>query len=502
MSRPLCAPTTPPTLTPLTVAVAALLLSSGAADAAPTAGGQTLTLRQSVERAVAGNVDLRREGIVLRTTQAGITTALGNFDFVLSADGTFARKVSPPFGANFNIVAQEGAQFDLSLSRNLETGGQLSLAASGGYTDNVGISSYYSGSLLLNFTQPLLRGFGSEVAEANLRKARITRDQELWNRQAHAANVLRDTIIAYWELAYQSADLDIRRSAVALAEQQLRTTEEQIKVGRMGELQAAAVRRAIADDQADVETSEQKLVGRELDLLRLFGTPVSRGFGPTSLRTADAAMTQPHDVDADAETARALEASPALKTLRQGVALSDVDVAVAASSLRPQLDFQATIGRLGRNQDRTEAFNQLFRVDETVGSAGLVFSLPVQNRAARGTEDAARAAGDSARLTAEDLELSIRDGVSRLASQIRSASKRIDLGAASVKYAQQNLEAEQARFQVGQSTNNDVLMRQQELKQAQINAVRAAVDLLEADVTLGALTGDVLETYGVTLKGL
>ena len=184
------------------------------------------------------------------------------------------------------------------------------------------------------------------------------------------------------------------------------------------------------------------------------------------------------------------------------MALSDIDVAVAAASLRPQLDFAGSLGRIGRNTDPQESLRQLLRIDETVGSAGLVFSLPLQNRAARGASDAARAAGDNARLSAFDLELAIRDGVARLSAQIRSASHRIELARASVGFAQQNLEAERARFQVGQSTNNDILLRQQELKQAQISGVRAAVDLQEADVALAALTGDILETYGLVLRGM
>jgi outer membrane protein TolC len=508
MSRPRSAP--------LLITLAALWLSSGAAAADDAAGPAppAISLREAIARAVQGNVDLRREGITLRTTEANITAALGQFDFVLGADGSFTRRNTPPVSPqDVQSGPTETLNTDLLLTRPLETGGQLQLVLSpdGIHTGSrfqcgvpVGVPftscNVYTPSVTLNFTQPLLRGFGTEVAEANLHKARISRDQELWNREARAANVLRDTIIAYWELAYQTTDLEIRRSAEALAEQQLRTTEEQIKVGRMGELQAAAVRRAIFDDKAEVETSQQQLMGRALDLLRLLGVPVPARF--TGLRAADVATPAPHDVDADGEATRALEASPALKALQKGIALSEVDVHTAVASLRPQLDLAASLGRVGRNVEVGESLRQLLRQENTVGSVGLVFSLPVQNRAARGAEEAAHAAQDNARLTAQDMELAIRDGAARLAAQIRSASHRIDDSKQSVKYAQQNLEAEQARFSVGQSTNNDVLMRQQELKQAQINGVRAAVDLLEADVTLGALTGDVLATYGVTLKGL
>ena len=79
-------------------------------------------------------------------------------------------------------------------------------------------------------------------------------------------------------------------------------------------------------------------------------------------------------------------------------------------------------------------------------------------------------------------------------------AKHLRLSRETVKFAERNLEAEEARFSVGRSTNNDVILRQQELKVAQIQVVRAGVDLLLAEIALGAMTGDLLERYGVELK--
>ena len=58
-----------------------------------------------------------------------------------------------------------------------------------------------------------------------------------------------------------------------------------------------------------------------------------------------------------------------------------------------------------------------------------------------------------------------------------------------------------ARFDVGRSTNNDVLLRQQELKAAEIQVARAATDQANAETALSALSGDILERYGITLSG-
>jgi outer membrane protein len=487
---------------PYLTVLAALAGLSAAGAARAQSEPTPLTLHQTLERVAAGNVDLRHQNIALRISAAGVLASQGAFDFVLAGDGTFARRVSPQLGPTQPLTLINTAVVDLSLARALETGGKLALGVSGQKATTVvtglgASTSFYSSNLNLTFTQPLLRGFGREIAEANLRKQRILRDQAQLSRQAQAAISVRDAIIAYWELGYQTQELEIRGAAEALAREQLRTTEIQIKVGRMGDLEAAAVRRAIAQAQLDEATAQQQLTARALDLQRLFGAAVPRAFA--GFKAADAPHPAPHDVNVDDETAHALAASPALRALRSGVAASEIDVRVALDALRPQLDFAGMVGRQGRNPSAGETLRQLLRNEDTVASAGLVFSLPLENRAARGAADLARATIDSIRLDAEALELAIRDGVARQAAAVRSASARIDYAHAAVGFAQDNLRAEQARFTAGRSTNNDVLLRQQELKQAQIAVARAEVDLLEADAALAALTGDILDSSGITL---
>jgi outer membrane protein TolC len=486
------------------------LSPTGAPEPAP------LALREAIARAAAGNIQLLKQNVTLRTTRGNVVAALGQFDFVLGADGTVSRNVNPPLA---NTDPQAGSNlsgvFDLSLSRALETGGNLALALQGrgagttqplacGVVTTPGMPippvscTVYSPSMTLTFTQPLLRGFGSEIAEANLYKARVNQDLALLNRQAQAANVVRDTIIAYWELAFQTQDLEIQRFAEKLAREQLRTTEAQIQVGKLGELSAAAVQRAIASAQQGEASSEQALMGRALDLQRLFGAAVPSAF--IGYKAADALDASKHGVDVDAETKHALEASPALKSIRMGLKLTETDLRVALDSMHPQLNFAGSVAEGGRNHKFTESLGQLTNPDYTEFSAGLTFAFPIQNRAARGASEVARAAADSAQLDARDLELQIRDTVARMAAQIRSAGARVEYGLSAVGYSEQNLKAEQARFSVGTSTNNDVLLRMQELLQAKSSVARAMADLLEGDIALAALTGDILDLYGITLR--
>ncbi|HEX7500796.1 MAG TPA: TolC family protein, partial [Polyangia bacterium] len=460
-----------------------------------------LSVMQAIERAVAGNPDLRRERVAVAQAAARELEAEGRFDVLL--DAALLSCTSPcqdlPLAKTTTTTAA------LGLARSLETGGTLRLGVSEAASDTTGDSgvlagTYYSSNLVLTFSHPLLRGFGTEVTLANLRKSRIQHDVAQLGRQMRACNVIRDVVIAYWELAYATQDLAIKRSALDLAQEQLRITQALIGAGRLADSDAASVERAIAQRQEDLATGEQILFFRSLDLQRLFGVPADANIAQLAATDTPSAGTP--NVDDPAEIGRALEANPQLRALRLGLRLSQLDLSTARSTLRPRLDFTGSVGPAGFKPDLGDSVKQAAGFGALAWSAGLIFELPVQNRAARGQMQAAEEELNLARLNAEDFAAQLRDLVLRAARSIRTANARVALGRREVEFAQQNLDAERARFQAGRATNNDVLLRQQELKDAETRLLRSTVDQNESEIALAAATAEVLERYGVVLKGL
>jgi outer membrane protein len=474
---------------------------------------ESISLEQALGKAIAGNVNLIKERVNIEAADANILATRGQFDFQLLAGLNFQRATQPPLTAqDISSGFTNTLALTLGVNRQLETGGRLSFSAE---TDAINTNSrlscgslagvpqtctFYNSTLGLTFNHPLLRGFGTEITLDNLRKARVSKDIALLNRQMRAANVLRDVVVAYWELAYSTQDLSIRKSAVDQAREQLRITQAQIDVGRLAPIDRAAVEQAIASRLQEVAVSEQTLYFRTLDLKQLFGMPPDPS--QPAYAAADVPNTSGQQVDPGSEVNHALAANPQLRALKMGMQLNAIDVQTARDTLRPRLDFVGTIGARGRNSTLPETLAQAAGLDQLTWSAGLNFQAAVENRTASGAMRLAETVFEQGRLDAGAFELTVRDSVMRYAAQIRSASTRVDLAKQAVGFAEQNLEAEKARFSVGRSTNNDVLLRQQELKTAQIAVARATVDLLDADANLSAITAEILDRYRIVLKGM
>jgi outer membrane protein TolC len=173
---------------------------------------------------------------------------------------------------------------------------------------------------------------------------------------------------------------------------------------------------------------------------------------------------------------------------------------VAQNTLRPRLDLGARVGPVGRSLGLSDSVRHTGGLSDLTWMAELTFELPVQNRTARGQMQAAEETVNLARINADDLAARIRELILRATRSIHTASKRVELGRQEVGFAEKNLEAERARFQAGRATNNDVLLRQQELKDAETRLLRATVDQSESEVALAAATTEILDRYGIVLR--
>jgi outer membrane protein TolC len=67
--------------------------------------------------------------------------------------------------------------------------------------------------------------------------------------------------------------------------------------------------------------------------------------------------------------------------------------------------------------------------------------------------------------------------------------------------ARRTLEIQKTRFLNGKATNFDIVLRLDELQQASVGRALAVSDALAAEVTIDALTGELLDRYHVRIVG-
>jgi outer membrane protein len=490
--------------------VAALVGLAGPA----LADAPAMRLGDIVAQAVQHNPTLLEAGADLGVAEGNLLNAEGLNDFHIDASGFYRRDQTQIIPGNpTQLPSHEDWNGELDLSQPLPIGGSIGLRFIADYTTNefaeltgTGNSTDHTSStsvakapaLELVWNQPLLRGFGYKAARGPLRKAREARSASALAKAGVAATIIRDVTLAYLELAYAAEDLSVRRELAQAARDQLAVVDANIKAGKMPPSARAEVEVSLGQREDDALLSEKLLLDQSLLVRQLAGLPI--GVGNTFITASDSLDAQVEVPTLDEAIRRGHEGNPQLLAAQANGRAARVDVEVTDNGILPQLDLSVVAGPTGLAPDWSSAFDQLSHFNSYTVQAQLVLHETIQRRGVHGAYMAAKEAWRKTQLTEADIRAQVDFAVVQLQSTELQAEKRVQTITPTSKSAALDLAAERARFEVGRSTNFDVLRRQDEVATSRLRLARARADLLRARAQLEAATGEILTRYGVTIR--
>ena len=236
-------------------------------------GEVSLSLRRSIELALETNPELVAEKLRVEQARVGIEEEKGFYDPVFDASGSIGRRdnvVASRFfpaglfvekdtiyGARLNGITHMGSRYGLNLNFHRQ------FSAS----NTQSLSPQYAATMDLTFSQPLLRGGGSEVVLTRLRIAQREHEISEENLTIRVSTVIFQAVQAYWNLVFLREDLEVRRTSLALAQALLEQSESLLSAGRIAPVSVHEVRAGVFERQEDVLRFENE-VARTDDQLK------------------------------------------------------------------------------------------------------------------------------------------------------------------------------------------------------------------------------------------
>jgi HAE1 family hydrophobic/amphiphilic exporter-1 len=214
----------------------------------------------------------------------------------------------------------------------------------------------------------------------------------------------------------------------------------------------------------------------------------------------------------------ALANRPEIATARAQIAARQVEVNAANNALLPSLDVVGglSFNGIGGNQIITEGFppviigeidggygdavSQLFGFDFPTWRLGANFSLILGNNTAKGNYAQATLNQDKAKTELDRVEQQTTLEVRQAVRAVSDAGELVTSTRATRELAELQLSIEQDRFDVGMSTNFEVLSFQDDLARAQVQELRAVIDYRRARAALARVTGAIANAYGMQIQ--
>jgi outer membrane protein TolC len=308
---------------------------------------------------------------------------------------------------------------------------------------------------------------------------------------------MQTVVSAYWDLVLAERQVAITDESLALTRERLRITQLGADGGKIAKSEIPAVQQIIATREEDVLTGELGVLNASIALRRAVG--MSIGQGDLGLRVDGQLDIVDKKFDLGSLLERAYATSPELAELAKQSDSTTIDIAVTENGLLPQLDLALSAGPSGQDVGASSAAKQTVEFKQYTVGGTLTFSRSIGQNDVRGRARELRMARDKLKVNAVDIRAQYAQTMSTAVAQVELANRRVVLSERAIQLANQNIQIETDRFNLGRSTNFDVLNRHEDLRQAELRKAQALIDWHKAEIVIQALTGDILPAYGVTV---
>lgn len=467
------------------------------------------TLPELLQVTVRQSPALANARIDIAVAEARIQQTWARNDWLLGAKLSGSRVNDVPQGIT-TIDRDTQIEGTVDITRALPTGGTVGLHFRERYekskshtdTEAMGVELHttdsrttWANDISGSITQPLLRGRGSELFDANEVRATLARDVVVLARRLVAIQAVQSVISAYWDLVLAEQTVAITQGSLDLAKERLRVTRIGADGGKVPRSEIPAVLQIIATREEDVLNGELGVLNASIALRRAAG--MSIGAGELGLRVATDLDTKEQPYELGPLVERAYSASPELAELAKQEASATIDIAVTENGLLPQLDAALTIGPSGVAETFGDAWSNLVKFNSIAVQGSLTFAHSLGQNDVRGRAREQRELRRKLTVNAADIRAQIAQTMSRAVAQLELARRRVTLSQRAIDLANENIKIETDRFNLGKSTNFDVLNRLEDLRQAELRKAQSLIDWHKSEVVIHALTGDILPMYGI-----
>lgn len=511
---------------------------------------QRVTVEEAIGVALENNPRIAAKRLEPVRIDQDVLEAQSQYDPVAGGRWQYNNSITP----NANVLAGTRTtilntrQFDANLAKLFRTGTRFSVAFDWNELSNNGrffqLRPQYTPSAGFSLFQPLLRDFGWDFSYLLVRVAERTAEGALYQYEAQVADFVREVIDAYYAVMGARANLQVRQEAETLAQRTVSENQARVRVGLLPpvailEAQTDAARRRDEVIRAEnlLEVSRQRLA--QLCFYRPDGTFVPRTLEPVEFDGIEEVR-----VDLDETLDIALRSRPEILASSKGVQAREINERIASNQLLPRLDLVGGYGvnglggqnralqntttiisatDLGNGRctfittnvfqctvptvippspfagSRGTAFNRLGSGEFNSYNVGVQISVPIDNAAGKAQQTRSRIEVNQAQLNHRELQSQVTLEVRQSIATIQSSRERVDATRTAVELAEENMRAQQKRFEVGMATTKDLLDFQQRLTQARVDQVQANFDYSLAVAAWRRAQGTLLERYHIVL---
>lgn len=381
-----------------------------------------------------------------------------------------------------------------------------------------------TGYLDLTLTQNLLQGFGRAVNDRNIRVAKNNLKVNDLQLKQQVITTVSAMLNLYWDLVSFTEDLRIKEQALASAQKLFEDNKKAVAIGTMSRIEITRAEAEVSGREEELLISQTNVAQQETILKN---TLSRTGVASATLDEVHVIPLDKIDIPKSEEirpvaelVAEALANRPDIEQAKVNITSSLINLTGSKNGLRPLLQAFAEFTNNALSGDPNALNNgsggipdpyfiggygnvlsQLARRSFPNYSAGFSLNIPIRNRAAQ-----ADYVTDELTLRQSELQLQrvinqVRVDVKTAVIGLQQARARHDAAVRTRVLAEQNLDAEQKRFQFSLTPDlSAVVQAQRDLALNQSSEVQATANYTHAKIAFEQALGRTLEANHISME--
>ena len=504
--------------------------------APPSSGHLPLTLRDAIARALENNTDVELFRYDPAAAEYQERAAWGSYEPVFASDASY-RDANVPTASGFSASGDRRTSGSTGIQGILPlVGWQYSFGYDGSKASTnsafTALRPEYRANLSGSLSMPLLRGFLYGQPWVQVRLAREGSDIANEDFRRRLMDVVRATEDGYWSLAAAARSLEVAEKSLETSRALLKQTQAQFQVGVVSKVEVTEAEAGVAQRDFKRIAAENVYRFAQDNLVDLVFGPALTPTSALEIVVADSPENyQKLEVDPTIATEKALANRPELLAADRQLAAQRLRLQFARNQRLPQLDLTASYATHGlagvENLSRicSELFEKPPRACPTLSTdvtgpygdthdqffdgsdnrtwfAGARLSIPIGNTSARSNVRIGEIELHKAETFVDRQRQAIVSEVRNAVRNLQSAIQGIEAAERRRIAAAEQARAEQIRLEHGESTPFDVLLREEDLVEAESQKIAALRVYHGSVVALDRAQGTLLEDRGIAVESV
>ena len=374
--------------------------------------------------------------------------------------------------------------------------------ATAGYTGNLSTTETKQGGVTNTNSNQVAQTLRAQVAadwtifdgfkiQTNYKRLKeLQRKSEVQTRIS-IEDFVAESATAYFNVVRQRLRMKNLRESLELSRERLRIVSERYKLGSASRLDLRSAEVDFNADSAQVLSQHEALITSYVDLQELMGSAAqySDGYGFYLITPTDTAIPLLSTISIDTLEQAMLRSNARLIAASSSERLSQLDYKAVQSRDFPYVKLAANYGYTYNTQNQTPSLQR----HEWGGQLGVTVGMKIFDGQRKRERQNALIAIEQARLATADLELTLRAQLERLWKSYVNNHQLLGLAQENLRAAEEQYEAAQERFMLGDLSGIEMRQAEQNLLSARERLLDAQYSTKICEISLLQISGQVMQ---------